>query len=56
MRHYKFDCHVPLGKTLLASVVCVLLTAFTVGLALPYCLVMLAEIILNSTEVVEQPN
>lgn len=55
MRYYKFKCNVPLWQTFFTTLACAVVIVFTFGLALPYCLVMVLELVLNNTEV-EQLN
>ena len=55
MRHYRFKCNVPLWQTFFTTLACVVVTVFTFGIALPYCLIMVLELVLNNTEV-EQLN
>jgi hypothetical protein len=51
---YKLECNVPAWKAVVASLFYVVVTLLTAGIALPYCLFMLGEMLLNHTEVIEK--
>ena len=51
---YKLECNVPAGKAVVASLFYVVVSLFTFGIAIPFCLFMLGEMLLNHTELIEK--
>ncbi len=47
---YKLHCRVPLGKALLLSLLYIFLLALSAGLALPFCLFHMGEMLANHTQ------
>jgi hypothetical protein len=51
---YKFHCHIPVGKVILMSFLYILLVGCTAGLALPFCLFSMGEILINHSQLAKQ--
>lgn len=51
---YRLHCHVPAGKVILASLAYILIVGVTAGLALPFCLFSMGEMLINHTQLAKQ--